>query len=133
MCSIPKCENRIAKCAVFLSLEVILTSKEFYTKTCENLTCKSSNVVDGIECALCCLIYVWETKGFLNKCMSGHRFEINKGGQKLLYKHFNSSNHFILSMKVSIKEKIYHHTKGFAKVQNILNVFLKIASKQCEV
>jgi hypothetical protein len=42
--------------------------------------------------------------------MSDHRFEIDNGGQQLLFKHFNSPDHPILSMKVRIKEnKIYHH------------------------
>jgi hypothetical protein len=66
---------------------------------------KSSNVVYGIECTLCGLIYVGETKGSLNKRRSGHRFQINNGGQQLLYKHFNSPDHSILSMKVRIIEK----------------------------
>ena len=55
---------------------------------------------------------VGETKGSLNKRMSGHRFEINNEGHQLLYKHFNSPDHSIASMKVRIIEKIYHHTNS---------------------
>jgi hypothetical protein len=82
--------TKIAKHAIFLSLQVF--KKQFnqprsYTKTGYNLTCRSSNVGYGIECTLCGLIYIGETKGSLNKCISGHRFEINNGGQQLLYKH----------------------------------------------
>lgn len=78
----------------------------------KNLNCKSSNVVYGIECTLCGLIYVGETKGSLNKQISGYRFQINDCGQQLLYKHFNSTYHSVLSMKVRILEKIYHHTNS---------------------
>jgi hypothetical protein len=60
-----------------------LNNHVLYTKTGENLTRKSSNVVYGIECTLC----GGETKGSLNKRMSGHRFEIDNGGQQLPYKH----------------------------------------------
>jgi hypothetical protein len=79
MCSISKCakkkkkekRKKKAKRAIFLSLEIILesnlTNQELYTKTSENLTCKSWNVVYGIECILCGLIYVGETKGSMKK------------------------------------------------------------------
>jgi tripartite motif-containing protein 2/3 len=93
-----------------------LTGRNFCSKTFEKLTCKSSNVVYGIGCDLCGLIYVGETKAFLGslqKRISGHRFQINNGGiQLLLYKHFNSPDHCILSMRVRILEKIYHHTNS---------------------
>ena len=38
--------------------------------------------------------------------MNGHRFQINHGGNQLLYRNFNLLDHSILSMKVL--EKIYH-------------------------
>jgi hypothetical protein len=63
-----------------------------------------------MECNLCGLIYVGKTKGALHKRISGHMFQINNGGNQLLYKHFNSPDHFILSVRVRILEKIYHHT-----------------------
>ena len=44
--------------------------------------------------------------------MNGHRFQINHGGNQLLYKHFNLPDHSILSMKVRILEKIYHPTNN---------------------
>ena len=116
MCSISKCANKNCKtCDILITRNYFtsnLTNQVLYTKTGENLTCKSSNVVYGIECTLCGLIYVGETKGSLNKRMSGHRFQINNGGQQLLYKHFNSPDNSILSMKVRIIEKIYHHTNS---------------------
>ena len=57
-------------------------------------------------------IYVGETKGQLNKRISGHRFQINDNGGQLLYRHFNQPNHSIVSMRVVILEKIYHHTNS---------------------
>jgi hypothetical protein len=69
-----------------------------------HLTCKSSNFVYGIECSLCGLVYVGETKGSLHKRISAHRFQINNGGNQLLNKHFISPDHTILSMKVRILE-----------------------------
>ena len=76
------------------------------------LSCKSYNVVYAIDCALCGLIYVGETKGELRKRMNGHRSSINTGGNQLLYKHFNLPDHSVLSMKVRILEKIYHPTNS---------------------
>ena len=65
----------------------------------------SPDVVYGVECSLCGLIYVGETKGQLRNRMSGHRYEINHGSNQLLYQHFNLPDHSILSFKVRILEK----------------------------
>ena len=89
-----------------------LTKRSFSTHSFENLSCKSYNVVYAIECALCGLIYVGETKGELRKRMNGRRSSINTGGNQLLYKHFNLPDHSVLSMKVRILEKIYHPTSS---------------------
>ena len=85
-----------------------LTNKTYHTRSWDDLICKSSNVVDGVEYSLCGLIYVCETKGQLRIIMSGHRFEVNHGGNPLLYEHFNLLDHSILSFKVRILEKVYH-------------------------
>ena len=87
-----------------------LTKRSFSTNSFENLSCKSYNIVYAIECTLCGLIYVGETKGELRKRMNGHRSQINKGGNQLLYRHFNLPDHSVLSMKFRILEKIYHPT-----------------------
>ena len=89
-----------------------LTKRSFSTHSFENLSCKYYNVVYAIECALCGLIYVGETKGELRKRMNGHRSSINTGGNQLLYKHFNLPDHSVLSMKVRFLEKIYHPTNS---------------------
>ena len=81
----------------------------FSAHSFENLSCCSytSNLVYAIECTLCGIIYVGEAKGQLRSRMNGHRFQINHGGNQLLYKHFNLPDHSILSMKARILEKIY--------------------------
>ncbi|KAK3087212.1 hypothetical protein FSP39_003163 [Pinctada imbricata] len=89
-----------------------LTKQTFNTHSFENLNCMTSNVVYGIECSLCGLIYVGETKGQLRKRMSGHRSKINNKGSQLLYRHFDQADHSVLSMRVRILEKIYHPTNN---------------------
>ena len=88
------------------------TKRSFTTHRFDNLSCKSTNLVYGIECDLCGLIYVGETKGQLRCRMNGHRFQINHGGKQLLYRQQNLPDHSILSMKVGISEKIYHPTNN---------------------
>jgi len=61
-----------------------LTNKTYSTRSFDDLTCKSSNVVYGLECCLCGLLYVVETKGQLNKRMNGHRSEINRAGIQII-------------------------------------------------
>ena len=103
------------KCNILItdnSFSSNLTKRSFSTHSFENLSCKSYNVMYAIECALCGLIYVGETKGELRKRMNGHRSSINTGGNQLLYKHFNLPDHSVLSMKIRILEKIYHPTNS---------------------
>ena len=83
-----------------------------HTRSWDDPNCRSSNVVYGVECSLCGLIYVCETNGQLRHRMSGHRYEINNGSNQLLYQHFNLLDHSILSFKVRILEKIYHPTNN---------------------
>ena len=115
-CNITKCSQKNCKlCSILITdteFKSNLTNKTYRTQSFDNLNCKSSNIIYGIECNLCGLIYVGETMDALNKRISGHRFEINHGGKQLLYQHFNQKDHSILSMKVRIIEKIYHHTNN---------------------
>jgi hypothetical protein len=82
MCSISKFASKNCKRFDIIItrnyLKSNLTNEDFYTKTGENLTCKTSNVVYGIEYAMSGLICVGGNKYF-NKRMSGHRFEIDNG------------------------------------------------------
>jgi hypothetical protein len=83
-----------------------LTGSNFCTKSFENLTWKSSNIVYVREFNLCGLIYVGETKGVLHERISGHRFQINDPGNQLLYMYiyFNSPDHFSLPIIARIFE-----------------------------
>ena len=89
-----------------------LTNKSYCTQGFEDFNCKTTYLIYGIVCSLGGLIYVSVTKGQLNKRISGHRFQINDNGGQLLYRHFNQPDHSIVSMKVVIIEKIYHHTNS---------------------
>ena len=113
-CKVSKCGSKNCKtCDILIadnSFSSNLTKRSFSTHSFENLSCKSYNIVYAIECTLCGLIYVGETKGELRKRMNGHRSQINNGGNQLLYRHFNLPDHSVLSMKVRILEKIYHPT-----------------------
>ena len=83
-----------------------LTGKSYYTKSFDPLDCSSKNVIYGIECTLCGLLYVGETRQTLRSRMSQHR-------DRNLYNHFNQPGHNrCLTMKVRIIEKIYHHTNS---------------------
>ena len=75
-------------------------------------TVKSSNLIYGITCSHCGLIYVDERKGQLNKRESGRRYQIVNNGKLLLFLHFELPNHSILSIGVIVIEKIYHHTNS---------------------
>ena len=44
-----------------------LLIKNYFTKSYGDLHCKLANVVYGLECNLCGLVYVDETKGKLHK------------------------------------------------------------------
>ena len=59
--------------------------RSFSTHSFQDLSCKSDNVVYAIECTLCGLIYVGETKEELRKRMNGLQSQINNGGNQLLY------------------------------------------------
>ena len=82
-----------------------LTNKSNFTRSYDDLICKSSNVIYGLEHNLCGLVYVGEPKGKLRKRICGHRPGIN-------FQHFNQPDHSILSMRVRIIRKIYHKTNN---------------------
>ena len=88
--------------------KVILTGKEYKTTAYDKLSCGSSNIIYGIHCLHCGLVYVGETGRSLRSRMNGHRSAIKKGGQSLLYRHFHQPNHSVDDMRVQILEKIYH-------------------------
>ena len=101
-CHISKCGNKRCKTCDILgtssNFTSSLTNKSYCTRAFDDINCKTCNVVYGITCSHCGLIYVGETKGQLNKRISGHRFHILNNGGQLLYQHFNLPDHSILSM-----------------------------------
>ena len=113
-CKVSKCGSKNGKTRGILitdnSFSSNLNKRSFSTQSFEDLSWKSENVVYAIDCTLCVLIYVGETKGELRKIMNGHRSQTNNGGNQLLYRHFTLPDHSVLSMKVRILEKIYHPT-----------------------
>ena len=115
-CNISKCTAKKCKTCDILIIDPQftsnLTNKSYYTRSFDDLNCKSSNIVYGLECNLCGLVYIGETKGELRKRIYGHRSGINNKGNELIYQHFNQPDHSILSMRVRIIEKIYHRTNN---------------------
>ena len=73
-CSITSCNSKNCKTCKILIKETRftsgLTNKTYHTRSWDYLNCKSSNAVYGVECSLCGLIYVKQTKGHLRHRMS---------------------------------------------------------------
>jgi hypothetical protein len=90
-----------------------LTGKTYYTKWFDPLDCSTKNVIYGIECTLCRLLYVGETRQTLRSRINQHRYDARDSKYRILYNHFNQPGHVrCLMMKVRIIEKIYHHTNS---------------------
>ena len=70
------------------------------TLVCDDLNCKSVNIVHGLECTLRGLVYVCETKGKLHKRIYSHWSGIINNVTDIVYQHFNQPAHSILSMRV---------------------------------
>jgi hypothetical protein len=89
-----------------------LTNKNYFTRSYDDLNCKSANVGYGLECNLYGLVYVGETKGKLHIRICGNRSGIIHNVNDIVYQHFNQPDHSILSMRVRIIEKIYNRTNN---------------------
>ena len=58
-------------------------------------------VIYGIECTLCGLLYVGETRQTLRNRMNQHRYDARDPKYRILYNHFNQPGHDrCLTMKV---------------------------------
>ena len=57
-----------------------LTGKEYKPINYDRLLCGSTNVIYGMHCVHCGLVYVGETRRSLILRMNGHRSAIKKGG-----------------------------------------------------
>jgi hypothetical protein len=73
-----------------------LTNTNYFTRNYDDLNCKSANVVYGLECNLCGLVYVGVTKGKLHKRICGHRSGIISNVTDIVYQHLNQPDHSIL-------------------------------------
>ena len=83
-----------------------LTGKKYNTITYENLLSGSTNVVYGIHCVHCGLVYVGETERSLRSRINGHGASIPNKEQSLLHRHFHQSNDSVDDMRVQILEKL---------------------------
>ena len=114
-CLISKCRTKNCKTCNILITDVHntsnLTNKSYVTRSYDDLNCKSANVVYWLECILCGLVHVGETKDKLHKRICGHRSG-NINVNDILYQHFNQPDHSVLSMRVRIIEKICHRTNN---------------------
>ena len=89
-----------------------LTGREYKTISYHRLSCGSTNVIYGIHCVHCGLVYVGETGRSLRSRMNGHRSAIKKGGQSLLHRHFHQPDHSADDMRVQILEKVYQSSEN---------------------
>ena len=81
-----------------------MTGKEYKTTAYDELSCGSSNIICGIHCIHCGLVYVGETGRSSRSRMNGHISSIKKV-QSLPHRHFNQPNHSVDDMRVQILEK----------------------------
>ena len=78
-CGVTSCHT----CNIFIndqSFKSNLTDEEYKTISCERLSYGSTNVIYGIHCVHCGLLYVDETGRPLRSGMNGHRSAITKEG-----------------------------------------------------
>ena len=85
-----------------------MTGREYKTFSYDTFSCGSTNVIYGIHCVNCDLVYVGETGRSLRSRMNGHRSAIKKRVQSLLHRHFHQPDHSVDGMRVQILEKVSH-------------------------
>ena len=98
--------------ATYSSFKSNFTGKEYKTISYDRLSCGSTNVIYGIHCVHCGLVYVGETGRSLRSRMNGHRSAIKKGGQSLLHRHFHQPDHSVDDMRAQILEKVCHSSEN---------------------
>ena len=88
---INQCGVTCHTCNIYIndqSFKSNLTGKEYKTISYDRLSCASKNIIYGIHCVHCGLVYVSEIGRSLRSSMNGHISSIKKGGQSLLQRHF---------------------------------------------
>ena len=89
-----------------------MSLQEYKTISYDRLSCGSTNVIYGIRCVHCGLVYAGETGRSLRSRINGHRSAIKKGGQSLLHRHFHQPDHSVNDMRVQILENVYHSSEN---------------------
>ena len=85
------------------------TKTNFKVDLDRKLCCQDSNIIYCIECELCSLQYIGESKRSLQERFSEHKgYVANNHLQKATGGHFNSKGHKIHHMKVTILEKVHN-------------------------
>ena len=102
-------------CNIFIndqSFKSNLTGREYKTISYDRLSCGSTNVIYGIHCVHCGLVYVGETGRSLRSRINSQRSAIKKGGQSLLHRHVHQPDHSVDDMRVKILEKVYYSSEN---------------------
>ena len=126
---ISQCGTTCHTCNIFIddqSSKSNLTGKEYKTISYDRLSCGSTNVICGIHCVHCSLVYVGETGRSLRSRMNGHRSAIKKGGQSLLHRHSHQTDQSVDDTRVQILEKVYHSSENptlLTSIRRIREVF----------
>ena len=77
---------------------------KYNTITCENLSDGSANVICGVHCIHCGLVYAGETGSSLRSSINGHIASIQNEAQSLLH---GQPKHSVDDMRIQILIKIY--------------------------
>ena len=102
-------------CNIFIndqSFKSNLTGKEDKTISYNRLSCGSTNVIYGIHCVHCGLVYVGENGRSLRSRMNGHRSATKNGEQSVLHRHFHQPDHSVDDRRVQILEQVYHSSEN---------------------
>ena len=86
--------------------------------------CKTSNVVYLIECSLCHVQYVGETRNALHIRMNGHRGDIyHRCLDKPVSAHFNSSDHNLQHLSIMVLEVMRSQNEDIRKMRENFWIF----------
>ena len=93
--------------------------------------CKTSNVVYLIECSLCHVQYVGETRNALHIRMNGHRGDIyHRRLDKPVSAHFNSSDHNLQHLSIMVLEVMRSQNEDIRKMREFLDISLTIPTSR---
>ena len=116
------CEEKRCKCCLQMQ-----HSSTFHSKATENnykifcnVTCKSMNVIYILECSVCGLQYVGESKQPFHKRLNGHRSDISKKPLLPVSQHFRQSDHKLDDfnrMKILVIEQNIHWSDAQRQVR----------------